>query len=257
MIDITVKNGIKVITFNNPKKRNAISKDDYKKIADELNKAATDDSIKVVVLTGAGNFYSSGNDLSALMKESSSTDNVETLLKDAIFDCMGNMTRAFYNFPKILIAVVNGPAIGITATTVALCDVIYCSKSAYFYTPFTKLGLCCEGCSSYTFPRILGNSKANEMLLLNHKMTADEALQFNFVSKVYEPAESEKVWKEIEKLAELPLQSIITTKKLIKKYDLKILEEVNQMEATELCERFMSEEAIAAIINFNSRKSKL
>lgn len=222
-----------------------------------MDKAATDDTIKVVVLTGTGDFYSSGNDLSSLMREASTAGNVEELLKEAIFACMGNMTRSFYTFPKILIAVVNGPAIGITATTVALCDVIYCSKTAYFYTPFTKLGLCCEGCSSYTFPRILGNSKASEMLLLNHKMSAEEACQYNFVSKVYDPKEVGKVWKEIEKLAELPLESIKVTKGLMKRYDLKVLEEVNKTEATELVSRFTSEEAMEAIINFNTKKHKL
>lgn len=209
------------------------------------------------MLTGAGDFYSSGNDLSSLMREASAAENVNDLLREAIFTCMASMTRAFYSFPKILIAVVNGPAIGITATTVALCDVIYCSKTAYFYTPFTKLGLCCEGCSSYTFPRILGNSKASEMLLLNHKMTAEEALNFNFVSKVYDPKEVGKVWKEIEKLSELPLESIKVTKGLIKKYDLKVLEEVNKTEAEALVERFASEEAMEAIINFNTKKHKL
>lgn len=209
------------------------------------------------MLTGSGDFYSSGNDLSSLMREASAAENVNDLLREAIFTCMASMTRAFYSFPKILIAVVNGPAIGITATTVALCDVIYCSKTAYFYTPFTKLGLCCEGCSSYTFPRILGNSKASEMLLLNHKMTAEEALNFNFVSKVYDPKEVGKVWKEIEKLSELPLESIKVTKGLIKKYDLKVLEEVNKTEAEALVERFTSEEAMEAIINFNTKKHKL
>ncbi|XP_063700728.1 enoyl-CoA delta isomerase 2 [Culicoides brevitarsis] len=257
MIDVTVKNGVKVITFNTPRKKNAINKDDYIKVADELNSAAKDDSIKVVVLTGAGDIYSSGNDLSSLMRDASSTENVEDLLKNAIYNCMGNMTRAFYTFPKILIAVVNGPAIGITATTLALCDVIYCSKTAYFYTPFTKLGLCSEGCSSYTFPRILGTSKASEMLLMNHKMSAEEALRFNFVSEIYDPRDSAKVWKKIEELAELPLQSIKTTKALVKKYDLKVLEEVNNMEAKELIERFTSEEAMEAIINFNTKKHKL
>lgn len=222
-----------------------------------MNAAATDDSIKIVVLTGAGDFYSSGNDLSALMQEATAADNFEHLLKEAIFTCMGNMTRAFYSFPKVLIAVVNGPAIGIMATTVVLCDVIYCSKTAYFFTPFTKLGLCCEGCSSYTFPRILGNSKANEMLLLNHKMTAEEALRFNFVSKVYEKRDEAAVWKEIEKLAELPLESMKVTKGLIKKNDLEIMEEVNQREANKLVERFTSEEAMQAIINFNAKKHKL
>ncbi|MGL5405346.1 MAG: enoyl-CoA hydratase-related protein [Propionibacteriaceae bacterium] len=55
------------------------------------------------------------------------------------------MVQAFIRFPKLLIAVVNGPAIGIGATVLALCDILYASETAYFYTPFTALGLCAEG----------------------------------------------------------------------------------------------------------------
>lgn len=76
------------------------------------------------------------------------------------FDPLNKMVTAFIKFPKLLIALVNGPAVGIGATILALCDVIYAAKSAYFYTPFTALGLCAEGCSSVTFPKILGTSKA-------------------------------------------------------------------------------------------------
>lgn len=76
------------------------------------------------------------------------------------FQPLDKMVKSFIRFPKLLIALVNGPAVGIGATILGLCDVVYSSKSAYFYTPFTALGLCAEGCSSVTFPKILGTSKA-------------------------------------------------------------------------------------------------
>lgn len=69
---------------------------------------------------------------------------------------------------------------------------LYTSFSkAYFYTPFTKLGICAEGCSSYIISKILGSSKAAEMLLLDQKLSAQEALQFKFVSEVLTKAELE------------------------------------------------------------------
>lgn len=187
-----------------------------------------------------------------------------------------SMISAFIQFPKLLIAVVNGPCFGIAATTAALCDVIYATDNvslvnsfclieykshwfqAYFYTPFTLLGLCAEGASSYVFPRILGTSKASEMLLLNHKMSAKEALQFNFVSEVFTSSElTTKVWPRIETFATLPKNSMKVSKMLMKKFDLDKLEKACDDEMVELYKCQDSDEFMNAVISFMNRKSKL
>jgi Delta3-Delta2-enoyl-CoA isomerase len=72
---------------------------------------------------------------------------------------------ALIDYPKMLVAAVNGPVLGIACTTLALCDFIYCSDDAFFATPFMDVALCAEGCSSVLFPRILGPMRANEMLV--------------------------------------------------------------------------------------------
>lgn len=132
------------------------------------------------------------------------------------------------------------------------------SFQAYFYTPFTLLGLCAEGSSSYTFPRILGTSKASEMLLLNHKMSAKEALNFNFVSEVFATSELlTKLWPRIENFATLPKNSMRVSKKLMKKFDIDTLEKVCDEEMAELYKCQDGEEFMNAVINFMNRKSKL
>lgn len=191
-------------------------------------------------------FFSSGNDLTQDFEMPSEPSSMH--------DPLNYMVKAFIRFPKLLIAVVNGPAIGIGATILALCDVLYASESAYFYTPFTRLGLCAEGCSSVTFPKILGTSKANEMLMLNHKMTAQEALSFGFVAQIYK--NEQEVWNKLKQIETLPLGSILANKKLTRKFTIEELESANKSEIEQLGERFLSEDAVNAILSFQQSRQK-
>lgn len=191
--------------------------------------------------------FSSGNDLTQNFDAPPDGHSIHQPLID--------MVQAFIRFPKLLVALVNGPAIGIAATVIALCDIIYASENSYFYTPFTRLGLCAEGCSSVTFPKIFGTSKANEMLMLNHQMSAKEAYEFGFVAKVYK--DEKEIWDKLKQIEELPIGSIIANKKLTRKFTIEELEKANLSECDQLGERFGSEEALMAMIRFQqSRKPK-
>ncbi|KPI97350.1 Enoyl-CoA delta isomerase 2, mitochondrial [Papilio xuthus] len=204
----TNKDTIKVIRFNKPHKKNAIDGNMYNRVTKILNEAAFDDSVSMVVVTGTADFYSSGNDVSNSWNESE--DEHMKVLRDFI--------EAFITFPKLLIAIVNGPAIGIAATTLALCDLVYASENAYFYTPFPKLHITAEGGSTLTFPRLIGQRKAAEMLLFNHKMTAKEALEYGFINRMYKPEELEtKAWDKINEISKLPADSILATKNLLRR----------------------------------------
>ena len=97
---------------------------------------------------------------------------------------LDDFVSAFVEFPKPLVALCNGPAIGIAATTVGLCDLVWASDSAYFLCPFTKIAQSAEGCSSETFPKIMGNAVANEMLVANTKLTVEEVFTWILISIV-------------------------------------------------------------------------
>lgn len=129
---------------------------------------------------------------------------------------------------------------------------------AYFLTPFSRLGLSAEGGSSFTFPRVLGPSKAAEMLLLNHRMDAAEALRTGFVSEVFSVAALRtELWPRIERLPALAQGSVRGGKRLIRNIDRPALLAAVEDELTLLRERMQSDEAANAIISFTTRKSKL
>uniref|UniRef100_A0A2A4JUA4 Enoyl-CoA hydratase n=1 Tax=Heliothis virescens TaxID=7102 RepID=A0A2A4JUA4_HELVI len=221
----TQQGGVKIVQYNKPSKKNAIDQVMYQRVIRILNDAATDENISVMVLTGTGDFYSSGNDFSAPPDDN--TGNHLNVLKEYI--------KAFIMFPKLLVAVVNGPAIGIAATTLALCDLVFASDKSYFLTPFTKLGIVAEGCSTFTFPRILGDRKAVEMLLCNHRLSAAEALEYGFVNCIYKPEEVQsKVWDKIVEVSKFPKHCITVTKKLLRDSVREELLKVNDKEIQEL-----------------------
>ncbi|XP_060534499.1 enoyl-CoA delta isomerase 2 [Cylas formicarius] len=246
---LTLKNGVRTITLNRPNVKNAINQDMYEKIKKTMNNDAVNDEVVITILTGTGNYYSSGNDIKSSMETVSDPENQFRLVEE--------MIQAFINFPKLLIAVVNGPAIGIAATTVALCDIIYASENAVFDTPFLKMGLCAEGGSSYTFPFTFGRSIASEVIILNRKLSASEAYQFGLISKVVPLSELQAFMENLHEYGKLPLQNVKRNKALIMANFKKVLIECNQRETKALKECIESDEFITAAMSFLNKKSKL
>ncbi|XP_070575750.1 enoyl-CoA delta isomerase 2-like [Ptychodera flava] len=248
----TVEDGACIILLNRPQRKNAITMEMFAEIGSALIAAGKDPNVVIAVITGAGEYYSSGNDLANFMH-----GNIQELAASGQ-KTVQDMISAFIDFPKPLIAAVNGPAIGIAVTTLALCDVVYSSDKATFHTPFTSLGQSPEGCSSILFPRIMGQAKANEVLLFGRKMTAKEALERGFVAEVFPDSQFQtEVQKRIKEYAGLPKNSLRLSKELIRGLDRELLHQVNNKEFEVLAETSTSEECLQAIMNFFAKKSKL
>ncbi|XP_054014942.1 enoyl-CoA delta isomerase 3, peroxisomal-like [Hylaeus anthracinus] len=249
----SLENGIQKIVLNRPKKKNAITKLMYEEISRILDEAIQNDKIYVVVLTGTGNFFSSGNDfLSLATSQGNDSESLENTLSN-----FKNFVERIITFPKLLVAVVNGPAIGIAVTILPLFDMVYASHTATFQTPFTSLGLVAEGCSTYTFPKIFGHSKAGDMLYLGYKMNALEAKQYGLVSEVYKEEHLNDVWIYLKTVSLLSPKSIVAIKHLVRKWNKQILLEVNSRESAELLKFIQSSDFIERLINTMSRKSKI
>ncbi|XP_006870608.1 PREDICTED: enoyl-CoA delta isomerase 2, mitochondrial [Chrysochloris asiatica] len=251
---VTSEDSITKIMFNRPNKKNAITTQMYHEIMHALDAAGKDDSA-FAVFTGNGDYYCSGNDLNNFTNVL--PDEVEEKAKHFAI-LLRNFVDCFINFPKPLIAVVNGPAVGISVTLLGLFDIVYASDRATFHTPFSHLGQSPEGCSSYMFPKIMGSAKAAEMLIFGKKLTAREAYTQGLVSEVFPDSTfQEEVWTRLKTYSQLPPNAMKISKQLIRNVEKEKLHAINSKESSILQDRWQSDECINAIMNFFSKKAKL
>ncbi|KAI7876913.1 ClpP/crotonase [Lichtheimia hyalospora FSU 10163] len=246
-LEITIfPSGVTEIAFNRPKVLNSFSPEAYQDWLLALQWAKQATQVKLVVLTGRGRFYSSGVQLQppdfspeGIKKNKERRKIVKSLVDELIL------------FPKLLIAAVNGPAYGFAVTTLALCDVVYAASNATFTTPFMKLGFAAEGCSSALFPRIMGPSKANEMLLMGKTLTVEEFAAANMVARIF-PVEGfrEQVLAVAEDTAKFSAEALAVTKKLTRDPDQEFLLKVNEQEMIKLQERNTSQDSIDSVMRF-------
>lgn len=246
-----------VVRFNRPTKKNSITLEMYETMIGYLKEATERDDIHYFVLTGTGDFFSSGNDLGNFMNRLKTGLPPDVLAKDAA-ELVRRYVAAFINFPKPAVALVNGPSIGVSCTVLGLFDFIYASDKAFFHTPFTLLGLNPEGCSSYTFPRAMGVARASRVLMLNEQLSAQEAKSCGFITDVFPHATFyEETKKRLQELAKLPPKSLQYSKALVRDPVWADLHKANDKECDRLTERFVSQEAMQAVMNFFKDKGKL
>ncbi|GMS93970.1 hypothetical protein PENTCL1PPCAC_16145 [Pristionchus entomophagus] len=204
-----VKGAAYWITIDNPKRKNAISNKMWTELCEAMEEADGMDEILLTVFTGAGEFYSSGNDFSPA--EAAKADQSDLDYEAGYSRFMRRLIR----HTKVIIGLVNGPSIGIACTTLGLFDYVVCSDLAYFSTPFPSIGFCPEGTASVVFARIMGTSNASEMMLFGEPISAAKALNHGLVSHVYPTAEfHQKAISLVEKFAKLPKHSVLASKEL-------------------------------------------
>ena len=184
--------GLLHVKIHRPEKKNAFYPEMYEVIRQRIEFAAKSDLVKVVLVYGSSGNFSAGNDVNSfLADEPPSPEYVANMLfQNATFD------KPVYYF-------VQGCCVGVITTMVSFADFVYISDDAFFLVPFMSLNLCPEGMSTIKFPEILGRRKANEMIFLEHRLTATEAVQYRFANGIIPKdkiPKTEPIITEIEKL---------------------------------------------------------
>lgn len=235
--------------YTHTKMKNSLNPQVILELQSALNAAKYDDS-NLVMLSGLGNVFCSGIDLHFL--QSGDRKVVARQMVDALRD----FTKTLITFPKLIVAVVTGPAIGLGMTMLPLCDVVYASDKATFFLPYAQLAQTPEGCSSYTLPQALGMAMANELLIGGRKITAIEACQLGLVSQVYWPTSMmQEVIPRVQNMAQSSGKVLETTKLLIRSHQRTKLDLTNESESNLLLELWSSSECQKAITEFLNDES--
>jgi 2-(1,2-epoxy-1,2-dihydrophenyl)acetyl-CoA isomerase len=172
----TVQNGIATITLNRPEVYNALNDEITFELQDALKETAKDVNTRVLVITGEGKAFCSGQDLK-------SGGGQKRSFLDSIHKRYNPIIRAIRNLPKPVIARVNGVAAGAGCSLALACDIVIAAEEAVLTEVFINIGLVPDSGSSWFLPRLVGTAKAFELCSMGTKIKATEAAAMGLISK--------------------------------------------------------------------------
>ncbi|MBL0309749.1 MAG: enoyl-CoA hydratase/isomerase family protein [Bacteroidetes bacterium] len=226
-ITFTISDSICTIALNRPDVFNSFNEEMSAEFIDALKKADKDEAVRVVIITGTGKAFCSGQDLKDIQNQTGNRS-----LSDSVVRRYNPMILAIREMPKPIICKLNGVAAGAGASLALACDLIIAAESSSLIEVFINVGLVPDSGSSFFLPRLVGYNKAFELITLGTKITAREALDFGFVYKVVSSEELDSATQELAlRYATGPTKTYGLVKKMLNKAYTSDLNNMLQYEA--------------------------
>jgi 2-(1,2-epoxy-1,2-dihydrophenyl)acetyl-CoA isomerase len=215
------ENGVLWLTLNRPERKNSISPELRDELLLALDRARSDDEVRCVVITGAGDTFCSGVDLGkspatrgAASGEQRPSD--ARAIREAMKQGIQRVIRAIWTLDKPVIAAVNGTAAGGGAQLALVCDLVLAAESARFIEIFVRRGLSVDSGGGWLLPRLIGMARAKRLVYFGDPLSALDASEMGLVSEVVPDAALDKVTAEwAERLARGPTRAIGASKMLL------------------------------------------
>jgi enoyl-CoA hydratase/carnithine racemase len=236
------QDGVLTITMNRPERRNAMNGDAFRAVGEAFQRAQSDPAVATVLLTGAGEDFSSGLDLTAPggSGEPGGPPPFEFMM-DAI--CA---------LEKPLVAAVRGCAIGYGMTVLFHCDVVYVGESVRMRMPFANLGLVTEAAACYLAPLVIGQKQAAELLFTADWVDAARAVEYGIATRSYaDDRVLAEATAKARQMAQWPTSSLVEMKRMLKSFHRENVRAARKMEGAAMAKLFGSpenKEAISAFI---------
>jgi 2-(1,2-epoxy-1,2-dihydrophenyl)acetyl-CoA isomerase len=204
------------LTLNRPESLNAWTAEFGKELLSVLQGEAAEESVRAVIVTGAGRGFSSGADLRAGFDPAD--DGMPDIHKE-LHEVYHPAIAAVRRLPKPVVAAVNGPAVGIGCSLALACDLILAAESAFFGLAFVNIGLMPDGGSTAFVPPAVGRARAFQMALLGERVPAPQALEWGLVNWVH-PDERlmDEAWALVRRLAAGPTRSYAASKQALNNF---------------------------------------
>lgn len=238
-------NGILAITIDRPDRKNALTVAMYQALREAVEGGESDREVRVLLISGAGENFSSGNDVGDFQKPRHD------------FPSPGiQFLQTLSSARKPVVAAVEGHAIGIGTTMLLHCDVVYASETAKFKLPFVNLALCPEGASSYLLPKIAGYKEAARMILLGEDFDAAAAVRAGVATQVTPAGQALAAARNAaQALAAKPPQALQVAKMLLRRGDAQQVADTLLVEADQFARRLTSGEAQEAFAAFFQKRA--
>jgi len=245
------KDGVLSILLARPERRNAITVAMYSALADAIESAADDRSIRIITIEGQGEDFTAGNDLGDFLKEMPQPGSGEDLP-------VWRLLRALAKNQVPIIAAVHGNAVGIGTTMLFHCDFVMAEEGCRFVMPFVDLGLVPEAASSLIFPGLAGRRNAARHLLLGEPFGATEARDMGLASHVVSKGQLKSALAAlVAALLAKPPEALRQTQALLRREDTQAVLERMELENGHFAERLQSDEVKSAITAFFASRAKV
>jgi enoyl-CoA hydratase/carnithine racemase len=240
----SVEGHVATITLNRPEKLNAMSWVMFEEIGDVFRRAAAADDARCIVVTGAGNAFCSGADLTDPANMVASPFQMKDRMRR-----IHDIAHAFMTCPTPTIARVTGIAAGAGCNLALSCDFVVASRNAAFAELFVKRGLVVDFGGSWALTRALPLHKAKELALLGETISAEEAHSFGLLNRLCEPDEIDAVVKDLaERLAALPPRTVSLIKENLNRAPERSIEQNLDAEATAQALVFATDDTKEAVL---------
>ncbi|KKI85202.1 enoyl-CoA hydratase/isomerase family protein [Shouchella clausii] len=207
-----VEDGVQVIILNRPNKKNAFNKEMIEQWSKCLKEAKEEERIRVILLTGAGDAFCAGGDVGGMNAHQTPLDN-----KNKLWESIHKIPLTLKDMDKPVIAAINGPAVGAGLDMALMCDLRFIKKATKISEGYVKVGLVPGDGGAYFLPKIVGESKALELLWTGEFIDSEEALRIGLVNKVLEEDRFfEEVLNYAKNIASGPQIAIRMTKRAVK-----------------------------------------
>ncbi len=211
-IRFDIDDGVAQITLNRPDKLNSFTQAMHRDVRSALDEVKADQSVRVLVLTGAGRGFCAGQDLS----ERSEEPGQELDLGDSVEKNYAPLVQALRDLPMPVVCAVNGVAAGAGANLALACDIVLAAKSASFVEVFCKLGLIPDTGGTYFLPRLIGSARAMGLALLGEKLTAERAESWGLIWKCVPDEDLVQQTQELARhFASAPTKGLAFTKQAL------------------------------------------